>query len=103
ERKIRIQAFEAHLFLAGLADLQPVEGEFEAERVELDALQVRRHRGVLGQLLVGDTQADAGKDEKAEQAEQGYDGQQGAEGACQSFGHVWRHLSGAGVPWSMAR
>ncbi|MNJ65600.1 hypothetical protein D3C77_616190 [compost metagenome] len=52
--QVGVEAFEANLLLARFANLQAPQGELKAERVELDALQLGRHRGVIGQLLVGD-------------------------------------------------
>ena len=93
ELQFGVQTLEADLFLARLADDQPPQGDFKAERVELDALDMRRHRRVIGQLLVGNTQGDARQNQKPQQAVQGESSQQGADGANQSFGHVRLHLS----------
>ncbi|MCY1172708.1 hypothetical protein D9M73_128510 [compost metagenome] len=65
ERGVSVKTLETDLFLARLADLQAPEGQFEAERVEFDPLQVRRHRGVIGQLLIGDTQGNPWENQKA--------------------------------------
>ncbi|MNF91261.1 hypothetical protein D3C84_738550 [compost metagenome] len=65
ELQVGVQTLEADLLLARLADLQAPEGQFEAERVEFDPLQVRRHRGVIGQLLIGDTQGNPWENQKA--------------------------------------
>ncbi|MCY1395065.1 hypothetical protein D9M71_99930 [compost metagenome] len=92
--QVGIEALETCLFFAGLANAQAPERHLEAERVEFQALQVRRDGGVVRQLLVGDAQGNAGQNQKAEQAVQGEDGQQGADGAFQSFGHVMRRLAG---------
>ncbi|MNF69760.1 hypothetical protein D3C84_516510 [compost metagenome] len=67
--------------------MQAPEGQLQAERVELDALQMRGHCGVLGQLLVGYPQGYPRDDQKAKQAVQGNDDQQGAGGPFQSFVH----------------
>src|SRR5450830_949478 len=91
--QVDIETFERDLFLARLTDIQAPQGQFETEGIELQALQAGGHRGVVRQLLVGDTQADAGDDQEPEHGVQREAGQQGAEGAFQSFGHVRRRLS----------
>ncbi|MND82504.1 hypothetical protein D3C80_743380 [compost metagenome] len=78
ELKVGVQAFKADLLLVRLANLQAPEGQLKTEGVELDTLQVRRHRGVVGQLLVGDTQGNPWENQKAKQAVQGQSGQHGA-------------------------
>ncbi|MNL10535.1 hypothetical protein D3C87_1313370 [compost metagenome] len=93
ELQVGIQAFEADLFLAGLTDAQAPKRHFEAERVEFDPLKRGGRRGIVGQLLVGDTQGDARQNQKAQQAVEGQSSQQGADGANQSFVHAWLHLS----------
>ncbi|MNH14652.1 hypothetical protein D3C79_742480 [compost metagenome] len=65
ELQVGVQAFKTDLLLARLADLQAPKGQFEAERVELDPLQVRRYCGVIGQLLVDDTQGNPWENQKA--------------------------------------
>ncbi len=91
--QVGVQALEADLFLARLADDQAPQGHFKAERVEFDALDMRRHRGVVGQLLIGHPQGDARQNQKPQQAVEGQSSQQGANRANQSFGHVRLHLS----------
>jgi hypothetical protein len=63
------------LFLAGFADLQAPCRDFQAERVEFDAFDPRRQRGVIGQLLVGNTKGNARQNQKAQQAVQCKGGQ----------------------------
>ena len=58
--QVGVEAFETYLLFAWLADLQAPQRQFQAEGVELDALDSRRHRGVIGQLLVGNAKGDAG-------------------------------------------
>ncbi|KIR20214.1 hypothetical protein PFLU3_43920 [Pseudomonas fluorescens] len=57
--QVGVEALETHLFFARLTDLQAPQCQFEAERVELDALDSRWHRGVVGQLLVGNAKGNA--------------------------------------------
>ncbi len=85
--QVGVKTLETHLFLAGFADLQAPQCQLQAERVELDTFDPRRHRGVIGQLLVGYTKGDARQNQKAQQAVQSKGSQQGAYGANQSFGH----------------
>ncbi|MDT4856391.1 hypothetical protein FQZ97_907790 [compost metagenome] len=87
ELQVGIEALEGHLFLAGLADAQAPEVGFQAEGVELQALQRGGRIAVQGELLVGDAQADAGQDQKPEQAVEDNGNQQGASGALYSFKH----------------
>jgi len=87
ELQVGVEPLETHLFLAGIADLEAPQRHFQAERVELDTLDAGRHRGVVGQLLVGYAKGNAGQNQKAQQAVQGNGSQQGASGANQSFGH----------------
>ncbi len=109
--EIGVQALEAQMFLLGIADAQAPEAEFEAERVELQSLQRRGHRGELRQLLIGDAQGHARQNQKADQAVEEKGDQQGAQRALQSFGHggassiqtkrclgVWHGGSVPGVP-----
>ncbi|MCY1250868.1 hypothetical protein D3C77_671870 [compost metagenome] len=56
ELQIGVQTFESDLLLAGLADVQAPEGQFKAERIELDPLDRGGGGGVVGQLLVGNAQ-----------------------------------------------
>ena len=91
--QVGVQTFETDLLLARLADDQSPQGDFKAERVELDALDMCRHRRVIGQLLIGHTQGDARQNQKPQQAVEGQSSQQGANCANQSFGHVRLHLS----------
>ncbi|MNO21107.1 hypothetical protein D3C76_108730 [compost metagenome] len=91
--QVGVQAIETDLLLARLADHQSPQGNFKAERVELDTLDMRRHRCVIGQLLIGHTQGDARQNQKPQQAVEGQSSQQGANRANQSFGHVRLHLS----------
>ncbi|MNG07098.1 hypothetical protein D3C84_903860 [compost metagenome] len=85
--QVGVQAFEGQLLLAGLADVQAPQADFQAERIELQTLQLGGQGGVARQLLVGDTQADPGEDQEAEQAVEGNGNQQGARGAFHSFVH----------------
>ncbi|MCY1284788.1 hypothetical protein D9M70_337050 [compost metagenome] len=82
-----MEPLEAHLFGLVFAYVQAPQGQLEAEGVELDALQSRGDRGVLGQLLVGHPQGDPRDDQKAKQAVEREDDQQGAGGPFQSFVH----------------
>jgi hypothetical protein len=91
--QVGIEAIEADLLLARLADHQPPQGDLKAEGVEFDALQMRRHRRVVRQLLVGHAQGNARQDQKPQQAVEGQGCQQCANRANQSFGHVRLHLS----------
>ena len=58
--QVGVEAFETYLLFAWLTDLQAPQRQFQAEGVEFDALDSRRHRGVIGQLLVGNAKGDAG-------------------------------------------
>ena len=87
ELQIGIQAFEGDLLLVGFANLQAPEAEFQAERVELQALQRGGYFGVLRQLLVGDAQTDTGQNQKAQQAVEGNGDGNGAGSALYSFKH----------------
>ncbi|MCY1520346.1 hypothetical protein D9M68_551210 [compost metagenome] len=85
--QVGVEPLEAGLLGLVVADVQSPEAQLQAEGVELDTLQVRGHRGVLGQLLVGHPQGDPRDDQKAKQAVEREDDQQGAGGPFQSFVH----------------
>ncbi|MCY1345973.1 hypothetical protein D9M69_320450 [compost metagenome] len=85
--QIGVEAAEAHLLHFGLADVQAPEGQLQAERVELDAFQTGRNCRVVGELLVGDAQGDAGDDQETQQAIKKEHQHQGADETFQSFGH----------------
>src|SRR5690606_42107122 len=51
--QVQVEPLEAQLFRARLAEAKVEQGQFEAEGIELEALQAGRHRGVLGELLIG--------------------------------------------------
>ena len=66
--QVGVEPFEGDLLLARFADIQPPEGQLQAEGVELQALDAGGHRGVVRQLLVGDAQGDARQNKKSQQA-----------------------------------
>ena len=90
--QIGVQPLEADLLLARLANAQAPQCQLQAEGVELQPVEFGRHRGVVGQLLVDDAQANAGQDQEAKHAIKCDSNQHGAEGADQSFEHVGRRL-----------
>ena len=85
--QVGVKPFETYLFLTGFADLQAPYRYFQAERVKFDPFDACWHRGVIGQLLVGNAKSDARQNQKTQQAVQRKGSQQGASGANQSFGH----------------
>ena len=90
--QIGVQPLEADLFLARFADSEPPQGQLKAEGVELQPVESGGHRGVVGQLLVDDAQADARQDQEPKHAVKCDGNQHGAKGADQSFEHVGRRL-----------
>jgi len=90
--QIGIQTVKPDLLLARFANFQPPQSQLQAERVELQPVKFGGYRGVVGQLLVDDAQANARQNQEAKHAVKCDSNQHGAEGADQSFEHVGRRL-----------
>ena len=91
--QIDMQLLEGQLRCLGRADVQVVQLQGQAERVELQPLQARGLGGVVGQLLIGDAQRHTGHDEEADQ---GIERQQEGQATGQAQGQV-RHGGSASV------
>ncbi len=91
--QVGIKLFKRDLFLARRADVQVPERQLQRVGIEFQAFKLRRHGGVIGQLLIGDPQSDTGKNEEPQQAVEHDHSQQGAKCAFQSSGHGQRRLS----------
>src|SRR5690606_21844230 len=95
--QVQVEPLEAQLFRARLAEAKVEQGQFEAEGIELEALQAGRHRGVLGELLIGYALGNSRQDQEAKQAIADQGGHRADERALHSVGHAVfssRRLSG---------
>ncbi|MFD2838245.1 hypothetical protein ACFS3C_21855 [Azotobacter vinelandii] len=85
--QLAVQALEGQLLVTRFTEAQSVQGQFQGEGIELQALQVGRLGDEAGELPIDHLLGDARENEEAEQAIEGGGCGQGNEGGFQSFGH----------------